>query len=254
MLLILAPSKTQQFINRNFPHFSHPVFQEKTSHLANILKSLTKTEISKLMKTSEKLTSSTLQRIHNFQPPFSIEKAHQAIFTFQGDAYSQMTPENYSENELFYAQKHLYILSGLYGILRPLDLMFPYRLEMGAKLTTKTAKNLYHFWSDSLTDFISSSLTEMGSRIVVNLASAEYSKVINQKKLQGEIVTIIFRQKKNGLSKAIPVYSKKARGLMTHFAITGRMQEAEELKSFNLDGYSYRRKESAKEIWVFDKN
>jgi len=206
------------------------------------------------MKTSEKLTNSTLQRIHNFQPPFSIEKTRQAIFTFQGDAYSQMTPKSYSEEELFYAQDHLCILSGLYGVLRPLDLMFPYRLEMGAKFATKKAKDLYHYWSDPLTDLISSSLAKMESRIVVNLASAEYFKAINQKKLQGEIVTIVFRQKKNGLSKTIPIYSKKARGLMTHFAITGQIQDTEDLKSFNLDGYSYQEKESTKEIWLFESN
>lgn len=253
MLLILSPSKTQQSINRNFPHFSQAVFHEKTLYLANHLKSLNRMEISQLMKTSDKLTNSTLQRIHNFQPPFSMEKTRQAIFTFQGDAYSQMTPESYGEKELFYAQNHLCILSGLYGILRPLDLMFPYRLEMGAKLTTKKAKNLYHYWSDSLTDFISSSLAKMEPGIVVNLASAEYSRAINRKNLQGEIVTIVFRQNKDGLSKTIPIHSKKARGLMTHFAITFQIQNAEDLKSFNLDGYCYRKKESTREIWMFEK-
>jgi cytoplasmic iron level regulating protein YaaA (DUF328/UPF0246 family) len=254
MLLILAPSKTQQPVNRNFPHFSQPVFHEKTLYLANHLKSLSKTEITQLMKTSDKLTNSTLQRIHNFHSPFTIEKTVQAIFTFQGDAYSQMTPEIYSEKELFYAQDHLCILSGLYGVLRPLDLMFPYRLEMGTKLTTKRAQNLYHYWSDSLTDFINSSLAELESQVLVNLTSTEYFKVINRKKLQGEIVTIVFRQKKNGLYKTIPIYSKRARGLMTHFAITNQIKEAENLKSFNMDGYSYRRKESTKEVWVFEKD
>ena len=253
MLLILSPSKTQQSINRNFQHSSQPVFHEKALYLANYLKSLNKVEITQLMKTSEKLTNSTHQRIHSFQPPFSLENTRQTIFTFQGDAYSQMTPESYSEKELFYAQSHLCILSGLYGVLRPLDLMFPYRLEMGTKLTTKTIKNLYQYWSDPLTEYINSSLAKIESKKVINLASAEYFKAINQKSLQGRIITTIFRQKKNGLSKTIPIYSKKARGLMTHFAITGQIQEAEDLKSFDLGGYSYRKEESTKEIWVFEK-
>jgi cytoplasmic iron level regulating protein YaaA (DUF328/UPF0246 family) len=253
MLLILSPSKTQQSINRNFPHSSQPVFHEKALSLANHLKSLSKAEIARLMKTSEKLTNSTHRRIHSFQPPFSLENTDQTIFTFQGDAYSQMTPESYSEKELFYAQAHLYILSGLYGVLRPLDLIFPYRLEMGTKLNITTKKNLYQYWSDSLTEFINSTLAKMEPKIVVNLASTEYFKALNQKNLQGEIVTIVFRQKKNSLSKTIPIYSKKARGLMTHFAITAQIQKAEDLKSFDLGGYSYLREESAKEIWVFEK-
>ncbi len=254
MLLILAPSKTQQSINRHFSHSSQPVFHEKTLYLSDHLKSLSKAEIALLMKTSTKLTDNTFQRIHNFNPPFVMGKTIQAIFTFQGDAYSQLTPEIYSEKELFYAQDHLNILSGLYGLLRPLDLMAPYRLEMGTKITTKKFKDLYRYWSNSLTAFINSSLAKMESQILVNLASTEYFKVINREKLEGEIITMTFRQKKNGLYKTIPIYSKRARGLMTHFAITNRIQETEELKSFNLSGYSYRREESTKEIWVFEKD
>jgi len=164
-----------------------------------------------------------------------------------------MTPANYNEKELYYAQDHLCILSGLYGILRPLDLMFPYRLEMGIKLSTKEAKNLYHYWSDSLTDFINSLLAGMESKVLVNLTSTEYFKVINQKKLQGAIVTIVFRQEKNGQYKTIPIYSKRARGLMTHFAISNQLKKVEDLKFFNLNGYSYRKKESTKKIWVFER-
>ncbi len=131
--------------------------------------------------------------------------------------------------------------------------MFPYRLEMGLKLVTPEAKNLYHYWGDSPTDVINSSLTKTNSRRLVNLASAEYVKVVNRKILRGEIVTITFRQKKNGIYKTIPIYSKKARGLMTHFAIVNQIAKAEDLKSFNLDGYSYKEEESTEEIWMFKK-
>lgn len=253
MLLILAPSKTQKYIERNFPLYTQPILLEKSLLLADHLKALSKTELAQLMKISEKLTNETYRRVHNFQLPLSSKNSHQAIFTFQGDAYSQMRPKDYSEEELHYAQDHLHILSGLYGILRPLDLMFPYRLEMGLKLVTPKAKNLYHYWGDSPTYVINSSLTKTNSRRLINLASAEYVKVVNRKKLHGEIVTIIFRQKKNGLYKTIPIYAKKARGLMTHFAIVNQIAEAEDLKSFNLDGYSYKEKESTEEIWVFKK-
>lgn len=253
MLLILSPSKTQRAVNRDFLHSSLPVFHEKTLYLANYLKSLSKKDIAQLMKTSEKLTNSTHQLIHNFQPPFSIEKIRQAIFTFQGDAYSQMSPETYSKEELHYAQDHLCILSGLYGVLRPLDLMFPYRLEMGTKFSSQQAKNLYNYWSESITDFMNSALAKMESKAVINLASTEYSKAMNQKKLEGKVIAIVFRQEKNGVYKTIPIFSKRARGLMVHFAITRQINEPEDLKSFSLDGYSYRKKESAKELWVFEK-
>ncbi|OEU50184.1 MAG: hypothetical protein BA862_04065 [Desulfobulbaceae bacterium S3730MH12] len=253
MLLILAPSKTQKYIERDFPQYTQPILLKKSLLLADHLKTLSKTELAQLMKISEKLTKETYHRVHNFQLPLSIKNSHQAIFTFQGDAYSQMKPKDYSEEELHYAQDHLHIFSGLYGILRPLDLMFPYRLEMGLKLVTPEAKNLYHYWGDSPTDVINSSLTKTNSRRLVNLASAEYVKVVNRKKLRGEIVTITFRQKKNGIYKTIPIYSKKARGLMTHFAIVNQIAKAEDLKSFNLDGYSYKEEESTEEIWMFKK-
>ncbi len=253
MLLILAPSKTQKYIERDFSLYTQPILLGKILLLADRLKTLDKTELAQLMKISEKLTNETYQRIHSFQPPLSIENSRQAIFTFQGDAYSQMNPKEYSEEELLYTQDHLHILSGLYGILRPLDLMFPYRLEMGLKLVTPEAKNLYHYWGDSPTDVINSSLAKTNSRRLINLASTEYVKVVNREKLQGEIVTIIFRQEKNGFYKTIPIYAKKARGLMTHFAIVNQIAKAEDLKSFNLDGYSYREDESTGDIWVFKK-
>ena len=253
MLLILAPSKTQKYLERDFPLYTQPILLGESLPLVDHLKSLSKTELAQLMKISEKLTRDTYRRIHNFQPPLSIKNSRQAIFTFQGDAYSQMRPKDYSEEELHYTQDHLHILSGLYGILRPLDLMFPYRLEMGLKLVTPEAKNLYHYWGDSPTDVINSSLAKTNSTRLVNLASTEYFKVVNRKKLRGKIVTVIFRQKKNGLYKTIPIYSKRARGLMTHFAIINQIAEAEDLKSFDLDGYSYKEEESTEGIWVFKK-
>jgi len=253
MLLILAPSKTQKFINRDFFHFTRPLLLEKSLFLAEHLKSLSRPELSKSMKLSKKLTGETYDRIHAFKPPLTIKNSRQAIFTFQGDAYSQLCPENYSEEKLLYAQQHLHILSGLYGILRPLDLMFPYRLEMGLKLTTPGAANLYQYWGDEPTDVINSSLAETGSTRLVNLASGEYIKAVNRKKLRGKLITAAFKQKKNGIYKTIPIHAKRARGLMTHFAIVNRIRKAEDLKSFDLDDYSYSSSESTEERWVFNK-
>jgi len=251
MLLILAPSKTQKIINRDYPHYTRPSLLDKTLYLADHLKSFNRAELAQLMKISERLADETFLRIHSFQPPLSLKNTCQALFLFQGDAYSQMSPANYNENELLYAQDHLRILSGLYGILRPLDLMFSYRLEMGLKLTTVEAVNLYNYWGDSITECINSALSKLTSKKLINLASTEYSKVINTKKLEGEVITIIFKQEKNGLYKTIPVYSKKARGLMTHFAICKQVKDAEDLKSFKLDNYSYSEDESTEKKWVF---
>ncbi|MBW1635454.1 MAG: peroxide stress protein YaaA [Deltaproteobacteria bacterium] len=253
MLLILAPSKTQKFISRDFFRFTQPLLLEKSCFLADHLKSLSRPELADIMKLSKKLTDETYNRIHNFTPPLTIRNSRQAIFTFQGDAYSQLNPGDYSEEELLYSQKYLHILSGLYGILRPLDLIFPYRLEMGLKLNIPAAGNLYHYWGDEPTRIINSSLTETDSTRLVNLASTEYIKAVNRQKLDGELITVVFKQKKNGNYKTIPIYAKKARGLMTHFAIVNRIEKADDLKSFDLDGYIYSRNESTKGIWLFKK-
>jgi len=253
MLLILAPSKTQRYIERDPFHFTQPLLLKKSLFLAEYLKLLSRSELARIMKISEKLTDETCSRIHAFKPPLSIKNCRQAIFTFQGDAYSQMSPQDYSETELLYSQKYLHILSGLYGVLRPLDLMFPYRLEMGLKLTTPKAKNLYRYWGDAPTDVINSSLAQTDSTRLVNLASAEYIKAVNRQKLRGKLITVAFKQKKNGIYKTIPIHAKRARGMMTHFAIVNRIKKAEDLKSFDLDGYSYSSNESTEEIWVFNK-
>ena len=253
MLLILAPSKTQKCIRGNFFHFTQPLLLKKSFLLADHLKSLSRPKLAEIMKLSEKLTDETYNRIHSFTPPLTIGNSQQAVFTFQGDAYSQLTPQDYSEEELLYAQKYLHILSGLYGILRPLDLMFPYRLEMGLKLKTPAAGNLYHYWGDEPTEVINSSLAKTNSTRLVNLASNEYIKAVNRQKLAGELITIVFKQKKNGIYKTIPIYAKKARGLMTHFAITNQIEKADDLKSFDLDGYSYSGNESVKDTWLFKK-
>lgn len=251
MQLITAPSKTQDFNGRNYDTFTLPTCLATCEKVNKSLKSMDKDELATLMKTSPKLTESTHRRIHSFTTPFSLENAKQALFTFQGDAYDAIRAELYSDEELRYAQKHLNILSGLYGLLRPLDLMQPYRLEMGARLSVHGAGNLYLLWKKEITDVLNQRLQLSQDASVVNLASTEYSKVIDRKQLQGKIVEVIFQQKHKGSIKTIPIHSKRARGLMLHFAISNKIEKTLDLQHFNLDGYSLDESKTTEESWAF---
>jgi cytoplasmic iron level regulating protein YaaA (DUF328/UPF0246 family) len=252
MQIITAPSKTQVFNGRQHPVHTIPPLLHKSEQIIERLRQLERKELAELMKTSDKLTDATRQKIDTFSTPFSTGNATQAIFTFQGDAYSAIRAEEYDKDQLEHAQNSLVILSGLYGMLRPLDLMQPYRLEMGARLAIGSCVNLYSFWKDEVTALINRELKEKDTRIV-NLASAEYSKVLDRKSLQRKMVTVVFKQpSKNGL-KTIPIHSKRARGLMIHYAIINEVSNAEELKEFNLDGYSYQPGESTADLWLFIK-
>ena len=211
-------------------------------------------ELSLLMKTSEELTESTYQLIHSFSQPFTLDNAKQALFTFQGDAYKAILSEHYTKEQFDHAQQHLFILSGLYGILRPLDLMQTYRLEMGCSLTAGGADNLYHFWQELITEIINQALAKDSDGLLVNLASKEYSKVVNKKRLQGEMITITFKQQHKGHLRTIPIHAKRARGLMIHFFISQQINNAAGLKKFNLDSYTFSKEDSSPAEWLFVKN
>ena len=251
MQLIIAPSKTQRTDGREFSEYTQPLFQKESQLLIDRLQKYSMEELSKLMKTSEQLTLSTHRRLHAFQRPFSPENSSQALFTFQGDTFSTMEAEQYSKAEIHHAQKHLSILSGLYGILRPLDLMQPYRLEMAAPLPTSRGTNLYHFWKSLITGRVNDMLDKESDRTLVNLASTEYSKVINKKELKGNMVTITFKQQQKDIYKTIPIHSKRARGLMVHFMIVNRITEAKKLQQFNLGGYCFKDDISTADNWFF---
>lgn len=253
MQLITAPSKTQNFNDRTYKKFTIPSCLDTSNKVNETLKAMSSEAIATLMKTSPKLTESTHQRIHNFQTPFSIDNAKQALFTFQGDAYAAITAEKYTEDELQYAQNHLNILSGLYGLLRPLDLMQPYRLEMGAKLSVGECKNLYQLWKNEVTGVLNTRLAISHDTTVVNLASTEYSKVIDKKQLDGKIVEVIFQQEHKGKIKTIPIHSKRARGLMIHYAIINKVEQATDLKQFDLDGYNLDEGNTNEGRWTFFK-
>ncbi|MGB3209827.1 MAG: peroxide stress protein YaaA [Desulforhopalus sp.] len=251
MQLITSPSKTQKFHELLYEEHSQPALQEKAQNLIDRLKQMDREVLSQLMKTSERLTEATYRSIHDFSRPFSTANSRQALFVFQGDAYSAIRTEHYTKEQLHHAQNHLFILSGLFGILRPLDLMQPYRLEMATPLAIDGAANLYQFWQEQVTERVNHELTRSGDPVLINLASTEYSKVIDRKKLQGVMITVTFKQMHKGRYRTIPVYSKRARGQMIDFALTNRVDRAEMLQAFTLNGYRFNKKDSTETEWVF---
>ncbi|SDO47556.1 peroxide stress protein YaaA [Desulforhopalus singaporensis] len=251
MLLITAPSKTQHPEVREDKISTIPLLLDKTQQLIARLQQMSYQELAGLLKTSDRLRRSTIAKINAFSLPFTQKNSCPAIFTFKGDSYDAITPHSYSTEELAYCQDHLLILSGLYGLLRPLDLMQSYRLEMGAKLEISGYSNLYQFWKKEVTAELDRLVAGHREKTVVNLASAEYAKVIDTGQLGSAFITIVFRQHHDGRIKTIPIHAKRARGQMIHFAITNRIEAPEKLKEFNSDGYVYSQADSSPASWVF---
>jgi len=186
--------------------------------------------------------------------PFTPRNAKQALLTFKGDVYAGMNVESFSDEDLLFTQDHLRILSGLYGLLRPLDLMQPYRLEMGTRLENKRGKNLYEFWGSQITELLNKQLSEINSDTLINLASNEYYKSVKAKEIQGNIITPVFKEKKDDGYKVIGIYAKKARGMMSAFILKNQLQNAEEIKNFNAAGYQYNKTLSDNNNWVFSRD
>lgn len=253
MQIIMSPAKTQQFIGTAYGEYSMPILLAKTRVIVDLLKTMSQPELARLLKTRDMLTQSTHHRIHKFARNLTLQNAGQAILTFQGDTYAALAAGNFSPEDLQFAQRQLFILSGLYGILRPLDLIQPYRLNMSAPLPVAGTQNLYRYWRESVTEIVNRALAEDDERTLVNLASSEYAKVVDCKKLQGKMVTITFREQHGEEYRTVPVHAKKARGLMVRFIITGRITEAEGLRDFCLDGYSFSGEDSTAEEWLFYK-
>ena len=257
MIFIAAPSKTQKCEKQPTisPNITTPQLLTKSDEIISTLKQFSHKELATLLKTSPALTQSAYQCIHNFSIPFTKENAEPAILLFKGDAYSAITPNEYSDKEMNYVQQHLRILCALYGIIRPLDLMQKYRLEMQAKLAVGDSGNLYQFWRESVSGILAAEIAGSDDKTIVNLASTEYSKVIDQKIIKevgGKMINIIFQQShpKKGY-KTIPIHSKRARGLMIHYAITKRLAKAASLRSFTLDNYHLEKELSTETDWVY---
>ena len=254
MLMLLSPAKTLDYETpATTDSFSIPDYLGKSSELVEVLKQKSFLDLMELMQVSQKIAELNVERFNQWKLPFSTENAKQAVLAFKGDVYTGLDASALSENRLAYTQSHLRILSGLYGLLRPLDLMQPYRLEMGLKLTTKKGENLYQFWGEKITDALNVLLAKQDEPVLINLASNEYFKSVQKKNLDGRLITPEFKDWKNGKYKMISFFAKKARGLMVRFAIDHNIQKAEVLQNFDYDGYHFNLELSQADKWVFSR-
>jgi cytoplasmic iron level regulating protein YaaA (DUF328/UPF0246 family) len=250
MLAVISPSKTQDFEPAQIDAFTHLRQIEQSQVLVDLLKDKTQDDIASLMSISDKLSKLNFDRFQTFSTPFTLGNAKQALLAFKGDVYNGIDAPSLSLDDLEFAQDNLRMLSGLYGVIRPLDLIQPYRLEMGTKLKNGQGKNLYEFWGDQ----ISQVLNEDEPDVIINLASNEYFKGIDKKSLNAKIINIAFKELKNDVYKIIGVYAKCARGLMVNYMIKNRLTEPESLKAFNVEGYQFRQEMSDDLTWVFTRN
>jgi len=252
MLAVISPAKTLDFETPPLTNTSScPEFLDHSQNLIKKLRTLSKSELCSLMSISPKLAALNAQRYQDWSLPFTTSNAKQAIMAFKGDVYTGFTFEKYNKKDFAYAQKHLRILSGLYGLLRPLDLIQPYRLEMGTNLKTQQGKDLYNFWSPILTDALNNAIKKSGKQILVNLASNEYYNVVEKSALQGHVITPIFKDYKEGDFKVISFFAKKARGAMSDYLIRHRISEPKGLKEFKGLGYQFNPNLTNDDNWVF---
>ncbi|MBG6026386.1 peroxide stress protein YaaA [Proteus mirabilis] len=252
MLITISPAKTLDFESPlATTHFTQPELLKYSQQLIEECRKLSSSDIASLMKISDKLAGLNAARFGEWQPNFTPENARQAILAFKGDVYTGMQAELFSEDDFQFAQQHLRMLSGLYGVLCPLDLMQPYRLEMGIKLKNKKGSDLYQFWGNIITETLNKALEEQGDNILINLASDEYFKSVNPKKLNADIIKPVFLDEKNGKYKVISFYAKKARGLMSRFIIQEKLTNKAQLKEFDLEGYQFNSAESEGNTLVF---
>jgi cytoplasmic iron level regulating protein YaaA (DUF328/UPF0246 family) len=248
MLLVISPAKTLDYSHPEYSAHTQPDFTSEVKDLVGVLRKKSAAQISKLMHLSEALATLNAERYQTFTDTFSPDNSKQALLAFKGEVYAKMEADQFSAEDLEFAQQHLRILSGLYGLLKPLDLMQPYRLEMGTKLKTKKGDSLYDYWGTK----ISKALNAAGEgRTLVNLASQEYFKAVDKKTLKLPVITIHFKEHKEGSYQVVGFFAKQARGLMARFAIQNRITDPEQLKTFNEEGYEFAERLSSAQDWVF---
>ena len=227
------------------------------AHSAELIekcRQLTPADIASLMKVSDKIAGLNAARFAEWSTNHNTDNSRAAVLAFKGDVYTGLEAENFSENELAWAQNHLRMLSGLYGVLKPLDLMQPYRLEMGTKLINNKGKDLYQFWGNTITDTLNNDLAEINSEVLINLASNEYFKSVKIKALNAKVITPVFKDFKNGQYKIISFYAKKARGLMAKYIIENKINDINALKKFNYAGYYFSEADSSAKELVFKRD
>ncbi len=252
MLTVISPAKTLDY-ETALPtqKTSQPTFQSDSAELIEVLRQYTPAKLAGLMKLSEKLAHLNVDRYESWQLGHTKKNARQAIFAFKGDVYMGLDAYSFSQPDCLFAQEHLRILSGLYGVLRPLDLMQPYRLEMGTKLATDRGDNLCDFWGGKVTGVLNKQLKKNGDDVLLNLASNEYFKVLQPKSLQARVISPVFKDQKNGKYKIISFFAKKARGVMSGWLIRNQITDWKQLKQFAETGYRYSAKESTDDKPVF---
>lgn len=254
MLIVISPAKTLDYQTPPVTqHVSQPDYLEEAQVLIDRAKRYSAAEISSIMQVSQKIAELNVERFQQWHTPFTLDNAKQALLAFKGDVYSGLDAETFSEADFEFAQQHLRILSGLYGLLRPLDLMQPYRLEMGRKIDTEHATNLYQFWGDIITQGINQQLKASNSQQLINLASNEYFKSVKPKLIEGDIITPNFKDYKNGTYKTMGVYAKKARGMLSRYIIQNQLENPEDIKQFSQDGYSFDASLSQGNNWIFSR-
>ena len=252
MLIVISPAKTLDYETPpKTKVFTTPDYLGQSQQLINRLRNFSSLDISDLMKVSAKIADLNFDRYESWKKPFTVKNAKQAILAFKGDVYTGLDAESFKADDFKFAQNHLRVLSGLYGLLRPLDLMQPYRLEMGTKLKTDSGKNLYEFWGSDITDGLNKQLKKIKSDYLINLASNEYFKSVKPKELNAEIITPAFKEFKNGEYKMIGIYAKKARGMLSRYIIQNKLSDPEDIKSFSEDGYRFNKTLSKGNNFVF---
>jgi len=255
MLIAISPAKKLDY-NTPAPVTRHslPMHLDKAAELIEIMRQKDSFEIASLMKLSMNLSDLNMQRYQDWHTPFTPANAKQALFAFSGDVYQGLDAATLSIDDINYAQEHLRILSGLYGLLRPLDLMQAYRLEMGTRLATEHGNNLYQFWGEMITNSINQDLAAQGDDILINLASNEYFSSIKQDKLQGRIITPVFKELRQGTYRIISFNAKKARGLMARYMIEHHINKPEDIKSFDLADYQFNTELSTDNSYTFTRS
>ena len=246
MKILLSPAKTlnETLVDLAVSDFTQPIFWDQAKQLAEILQTKSPTDIQSLMHVSEKIADLNVGRYQTFPNKLTDENAYPALHCFQGDVYRGIDEQNFTSSEWQFAQKHVRILSGLYGVLRPLDLMYPYRLEMATKLVNPRGKNLYEWWADQVTEQIDDDL-------IINLASQEYFSVINPDTLTGKFINVHFKENKDNTYKVVAIHAKRARGVMTNWIIKRGIVSVEDLKKFDKNDYIFNLSLSDKQNLVF---
>lgn len=251
MLIVISPAKTLDYSESPIQAVDAPRFRKTASELVDLLKEKSRDDLKQLMSISDKLADQNYQRYQKFSSRYTDKNAKAAILAFKGDVYLGLEANSLTDKDLEYAQDHLRILSGLYGVLRPLDKMQPYRLEMGTQLKNEKGNNLYDFWGDQITREINKALSKQKEKTLVNLASNEYFKAIKKDKIKGRILNIQFKEYRDGQLKFLSFNAKKARGLMSRYIIQNRIESSEELRAFNLDNYYFSEEHSDADNYLF---